>query len=46
MMYICINILAYFLTEILNWQVFLGEEKSLLNSLYEKLKNMVSLKPI
>ena len=44
MTYINITILAYFLTDILNWQVLWGKEKHLLNSLYEKLKNKVSLK--
>ena len=43
-MYICITILAYFVTETLNWQVLLDKGKHLLNSLYEKLKNRVSLK--
>ena len=42
--YIRITILDYFLTATLNWQVLLGTEKYLLNSLHEKLKNKVSLK--
>ena len=42
--YIRITILDYFLTATLNWQVLLGKEKYLLNSLHEKLKNKVSLK--
>ena len=42
--YIRITILDYFLTATLNWQVRLGTEKYLLNSLHEKLKNKVSLK--
>ena len=42
--YIRITILDYFLTSTLNWQVLLGKEKYLLNSLHEKLKNKVSLK--
>ena len=33
MMYICINILAYFLTDTLDWQVLWGKEKNSLNSL-------------
>ena len=37
---------TYFLTDILNWQVLWGKDKFLLNSLYEKLKNKVSLKQI
>ena len=44
MTYICITILAYFLTDTLNGQVLWGKEKYLLDSLYEKLKNKVSLK--
>ena len=44
MTYIRITILDYFLTATLNWQVLLGKEKYLLNSLHEKLKNKVSLK--
>ena len=39
MVYICITILAWFLTDTLNRQVLWGKEKYLLNSLYEKLKN-------
>ena len=39
-------ILAYFLTDTLNWQVLLIKKKYLLNSLYKKLKNKVSLKQI
>ena len=42
--YIHITILAYFPTDTLNWQVLWGTEKYLLNSLYETLKNKVSLK--
>ena len=39
MTYIHITILAYFLTDILNWQQMLwGNEKHLFNSLHEKLK--------
>ena len=34
MTYICITILAYFLTDTVNWQVLLGKDKYLLNSLY------------
>ena len=41
-----ITFLAYFLTDTLNWQVVRGKGKYLLNSLYEKLKNKVSLKQI
>ena len=44
MTHMCITSLAYFLTDTLNWQVFWGKEKYLLNSLYEKSKNKVSLK--
>ena len=43
MTYIRITVLAYFLTDTLNWQVLWGKEKYLLSILYEKLKN-VSLK--
>ena len=43
MTYIRRTILVYFLTDILNWQVVWGKEKYLLNILYEKLKNNVSL---
>ena len=44
----CIHliIIAYFLTDTVNWQVLESKEKYLLNSLYEKLKNKVSLKQI
>ena len=35
---------AYFLTDALNLQVLWGKDKYLLNSLYEKIKNKVSLK--
>ena len=38
------TILAYFLTDTLNWQVVYGKQEYLLNSLHEKLKNKVSLK--
>ena len=44
MLYICITIFAYFLTDTLNWQVLTDRENYLLNNLYEKLKNKVSLK--
>ena len=44
MMYIRITILAYFLTDTLNWLGLWGKEKYLLYSLYEKLKNKVFLK--
>ena len=44
MTHICITILVYFLTETVNWQVLWGKEKYLLNSLYEKLRNKISLK--
>ena len=44
MWYILITILVYFLTDTLNWEVLWGKEKYLLNSLYEKLINKVSLK--
>ena len=44
MMYIHTTILAYFLTDTVNWLVLLDKEKYLLNSLYEKLRNGVSLK--
>ena len=43
MMYIRITILAYVLTDTLNWQVILGKEKYLLNTFYEKLKNKVNI---
>ena len=39
-----ITIIAYFLTDTLNWQVLWAKEKYLLDSLFEKLKNKVSLK--
>ena len=44
MKYMRITILAYFLPDTLNWLVLWGKEKYLLNSLYDKLKNKVSLK--
>ena len=44
MAYMCITVLAYFLTDILNLQVLWGNEKYLLSILYEKAKNDVSLK--
>ena len=44
MMYIHITILVCFLLDTLNWQELWGKEKYLLNSLYETLKNKVSLK--
>ena len=43
-MYIHVILLAYVLTDTLNWQVIWGKEKYLLNGLYEKLKNKVSVK--
>ena len=46
-MYICIPILAYFVSDTLNLLVasaLWGKEKYLLNNLDEKLKNRVSLK--
>ena len=46
MTYVRETIIAYFLTDTLNWQVLWGKKKYLLNSLYEKLKNKVSLKQI
>ena len=45
MTYIRVTILAYFLTDTLNWQVLQSKEKYLLNGLYEELKK-VSLKQI
>ena len=36
---------ACFLTDTLNWQVLWNKEKYLLNSLFEKLKNKVLVKP-
>ena len=46
MTYIRTTVLAYFLTDSLNWPVVrkIGKEKYLLNSLYEKWKSKVSLK--
>ena len=44
MTYIRITILVYFLSDTLNGLVLWGKEKYLLDSLYEKLKNKVSLK--
>ena len=44
MTYIRVTILAYFLTDTLNWQVLEGKEKYLLDSLYEELKIKVPLK--
>ena len=44
MTHIHITNLAYFLTGSLKWEVLWGKEKYLLNSLYEKLENKVSLK--
>ena len=44
--YIDITNLAYVLTDTLNWHVLGRKEKYLLKSLYEKLKNKVSLKQI
>ena len=46
MMYIHITVLAYFLTDTLNWQVLWGKEKYLLYSLYEKLQNKISRKQL
>ena len=43
MTYTCITIIASFLTDTLNWQMLWGKDKYLLNNLYEKLKNKVSL---
>ena len=43
MAYIHLAVLAYFLTDTLNWQVLWDKEKYLLNTLYEKLENIVSL---
>ena len=39
MKYMRIPILAYFLTDTLNWQMLWGKEKYLLNSLYDRLEN-------
>ena len=44
MTYIRTITLAYFLTDAINLQVLWGKDKYLLNSLYEKIKNKVSLK--
>ena len=44
MKYIRWTILAYFLTDSVNWQVPEGKEKYLFNSLYQQLKNKISLK--
>ena len=44
MTYIHIAVLAYFLTDSVNWDALWDKEKYLLNSLYGKLNNMVSLK--
>ena len=44
--YIWITISAFFPTSTLNWQVLWGMDEYLLNSLYEKLKNKVSLKHV
>ena len=44
MTYIRTITLAYFPTDALNLQVLWGKDKYLLNSLYEKIKNKVSLK--
>ena len=46
MTYIDITNLAHVLTDTLNWHVLGRKEKYLLNGLYEKLKNKVSLKQI
>ena len=45
MTYMHITVITYFLTDTLNWQL-LWDKKYLLISLYEKLKNKVSLKQI
>ena len=42
MTYMHITISAYFLTGGLNWLVLWAEEKYFLNSVLDKLKNMVS----
>ena len=44
MMYTYITIIVCFLGDTQNWKVLRGKEKYLLNSLYKKLKNKVSLK--
>ena len=44
MKYMYIPVLSYFLTGTLNCQVLRVKEKYLLNSLYTKLKNKLSLK--
>ena len=44
MTYISITIVADFDTDTLNWWTFWGKEKYLLDILYEKLKNKISLK--
>ena len=44
MTYTRITVIAYFLSDTQNWKVLWGKEKYLLDSLYEKLKNKVSLK--
>ena len=41
MKYICATIIAYFLTDSLKYKC---SEEEILNSLYEKLKNKISLK--
>ena len=43
MTYISITNFAYFLFDTLNCQVLCGKKKYLLNNLYDKLKNKVSL---
>ena len=44
MMNISMTTFAYFLTDTLNWQGLRDKEKSLLDSLHEKLKNKNSWK--
>ena len=39
MTYMRITILAYFLTDTVNWAVLWYKDKYLLNSLYEKMRN-------
>ena len=46
MTYTHITVLAYVFTDTQNWHVLWGKDKHLLNSLYEKLKNKVSLRQI
>ena len=37
------RLIAYFLTDTLNWQVLGGKEKYLLNNFHENLENKISL---